>query len=103
MLAWVRFTWALCLSACLALYAGTSLLHQKPFIVIGRRLGTLGPIGGGGVGIEEDGAFLPRNIRPHEPGFGIAQERVRAQLVGMLHPSLFRLWSGGNARKALLA
>ena len=78
-------------------------MQLKPFITVGRHLRTLVPIGWGGVRIEENSAFLARDIRSHKPGVSIAQERVRTQLVGVLHPGLFRLRSRRNARKVLLA
>ncbi len=80
------------------------LLQLKSLIALGRCLGTLGPIGWGGEGVEQDSAGLPRNIRAHKPRrLGLRKNRAGGHLVDVLYPRVFHLRLGGNTPKALLA
>src|SRR5262245_64247263 len=85
-------------------YEDCILLQHKPLIPLGCRFYTLGPIGRGGDGVEEDGAGLPRNIRAHKPRrLGLRKNRASGHLVDVLYPRVFHLRLGGNTPKALLA
>src|SRR5262245_57797065 len=80
-----------------------SLLQHTPLIPLGRDLRTFFSIVGDGVGVEQENAFFPWNIRADKPGVPRGKERSFCQLSGVLYPRLFCLRGGSNAFQTLFA